>query len=121
MTDYLQRLDETREYWSEEGCYILELSNSRADEACSIARARVPAGGTTEPHKLADTVERYVILQGQGLVSVDGGAAESVAAMDVVIIPEAASQSITNTGSADLVFLCVCTPRFMQANYQTLD
>ena len=121
MTGDLQRFDEAREYWSEEGCYILELSNSCADEICSIARARVPAGGTTEPHKLADTVERYVILQGQGLVSLDGGAAQPVAAMDVVTIPEATSQTIANTGSEDLVFLCVCTPRFVQANYQTLD
>ena len=119
MTNQIRRLNEADEYWSDEGCFILELSNSSDDEVCSIARARVPTGTTTQPHKLADTVERYVIVQGQGIVSVAGESPEPVAALDVVIIPEGVRQSITNTGKEDLVFLSVCTPRFKQENYQT--
>ncbi len=119
MTNRIRRLNEADEYWSDEGCFILELSNSSDDEVCSIARARVLRGATTQPHQLAETVERYVIVQGQGIVSVAGEPPEAVAALDVVIIPEGIRQSITNTGTEDLIFLCVCTPRFKPENYQT--
>ena len=112
MTELIRRLDEGAEYWFEEGCYILELSNTSADEDCSIARARIPAGGTTKVHQLRQTIERYVILQGHGTVSINGAPAEPVAPLDVVLIPENAEQSISNVGAGDLVFLCICTPRF---------
>jgi mannose-6-phosphate isomerase-like protein (cupin superfamily) len=36
---------------------------------------------------------------------------------DVIVIPAEASQKITNTGQTDLVFYCVCTPRFTEACY----
>ena len=121
MPDYLTRRDESREYLSDEGCYILELANSPSDESCSIARARVPAGRKTRPHSLLRTVERYVILQGSGRLKVGEAAEETVLPYDVVHIPPDVSQEITNTGNEDLVFLCVCTPRFRQAAYVELD
>jgi mannose-6-phosphate isomerase-like protein (cupin superfamily) len=121
MTDYLIRRDESHEYLSDEGCYILELANSHADETCSIARARLPAGTKTRPHSLLRTVERYVILEGSGRVKVGEAPAESVLPYDIVHIAPDVSQEITNTGNEDLVFLCVCTPRFKQAAYTELD
>jgi len=121
MPDYLIRRDESREYLSDEGCYILELANSSADESCSIARARLPAGKKTRPHSLLQTIERYVILQGSGRVKVGDAAEETVLRYDVVHIASDVSQEITNTGDEDLVFLCVCTPRFRQAAYVELD
>jgi len=69
-------------------------------------------------HCLQDIVERYVIVSGSGEVELDGQAPVAVAAMDVVIIPAAVSQRIRNTGESDLVFLCVCTPRFDQKEYR---
>jgi mannose-6-phosphate isomerase-like protein (cupin superfamily) len=109
--------DETDEYFMEEGCHILELSNSAADEALSIARARVEPGVTTRLHRLADTAERYVILSGNGCVEVSGLPPAHVEAGNVVLIPPAVDQRITNTGDDDLVFLALCTPRFRQDNY----
>ena len=105
----------------EEGCHIVELHNSDADEACSIARARLGPGKTTRLHCLDATVERYVILEGTGEVRVDSATPQSVAALDVVNIPAGVSQCISNTGQADLVFLCICTPRFVTANYRDLE
>jgi mannose-6-phosphate isomerase-like protein (cupin superfamily) len=35
----------------------------------------------------------------------------------VVVIPAGTSQMITNTGKIDLVFYCVCTPRFTADRY----
>ena len=106
-----------REYWSDEGCYILEASNSSADESLSIARARVPPGRTTRAHRLSGTTERYVILEGSGRVELDGSLVEFVGPGDVVLIPPSVDQRITNVGNDDLVFLALCTPRFTQECY----
>lgn len=109
------------EFYLDEGCYIVELHNTDTDADCSIARARVEPGVTTELHCLRDIIERYVIVSGRGAVEVDGQAPAAVAAMDVVTIPANRSQRICNTGDSDLVFLCVCTPRFDGEKYIQLS
>lgn len=106
------------EYFFEEGCHILELSNSAADPALSIARARVPPGVTTRWHRLQGIAERYLLLAGEGRVEVDGLAAQTVTAGDVVLIPPGCRQRIANTGAQELVFLALCTPRFTREAYQ---
>ena len=108
------------EFYLDEGCYIVELHNTHSDAGCSIARARVEPGVTTALHCLGDIIERYVIVAGSGEVEVDGQAPVAVAAMDVVTIPAGESQRIRNTGDSDLVFLCVCTPRFELKSYLQL-
>ena len=40
------------EYFTPEGCHILESWNVAGDAAASIARARVEPGVTTQPHRL---------------------------------------------------------------------
>lgn len=105
------------EFYLQEGCHIVELHNTGTDAGCSIARARVEPGMTTELHCLRDIVERYVIVSGKGEVEIGGQLPVAVGAMDVVIIPAAVSQRIRNTGDSDLVFLCVCTPRFDPEKY----
>ena len=118
MDAVVLRPDPAREYYTEERCYILEMSNSAADEALSIARARVEPGVTTALHRVLDTVERYVILAGTGRVELESQTAETVSVGDVVLIPAGVEQRITNTGESDLVFLALCTPRFRATNYQ---
>jgi len=39
----------------------------------------------------------------------------------VVLIPAACRQRITNTGAGDLVFLAICTPRFIYDAYEELE
>ncbi len=58
------------EYYTEERCFITELRKTVDDPGCSIARARVEPGVTTRFHILKGTIERYVILEGIGLVEV---------------------------------------------------
>ncbi|MEZ5572214.1 MAG: cupin domain-containing protein [Halioglobus sp.] len=113
--------DAAQEYYFIEGCFITELSNSADDPTVSIARARLAPGKTTRWHYLRDISERYVVLQGAGLVEVDHLTAQSVNEGDVVIIPPQARQRITNTGTADLVFLAICSPRFTPAAYVDID
>jgi len=38
-----------------------------------------------------------------------------------VIIPDGVRQRVTNVGDTDLVFLCICTPRFEWKYYQRLE
>ena len=109
------------EFFIDEGCYITELYNTDSDTACSIARARVAPGMTTKLHCLRDSIERYVILEGRGEAEIGDQGPVAVAAMDVVLVPAGVPQRITNNGSADLVFLCICTPRFVTDNYLDLD
>ena len=108
------------EFYLEEGCYIVELHNTGTDTDCSIARARVEPGMMTELHCLRGIVERYVMVAGRGEVEINGQAPAAVAPLDVVTIPAGVSQRIRNTGDIDLVFLCVCTPRFETEKYMQL-
>ena len=115
------RPDETTEYFSEERCHILELANSEADGATSVARARVAPGTTTVWHRVRGTVERYVILEGTGRVEVGDALVDDVGPGDVVLIPANRRQRITNTGATELKFLCICSPRFEWRNYERLE
>jgi mannose-6-phosphate isomerase-like protein (cupin superfamily) len=108
-------------YYFREGCFITELSNGDHDPAASLARARVESGRTTAWHALRDTVERYVILEGTGLVEIGDLPPQDAAPGDVVVIPAGCRQRITCTGACDLIFLAVCTPRFDANNYIALE
>ena len=109
------------EFFIDEGCYITELSNDEHDPEVSIARARVPTGVTTQWHRLKDTVERYCILEGEGVVEIGELPAKTIKPYNVVIIPPLCRQRIANIGEGDLVFLALCSPRFQQHNYEALD
>ena len=109
------------EFFIDEGCHIIELSNSREDADVSIAQARVEPGVTTRWHRLTDTIERYVIISGSGLVEVDELAPTEVNPGDVVLIPALSQQRICNTGTQDLVFLAICSPRFSSSCYEDMD
>lgn len=106
-----------REYFLAEGCFITEWSNSPDDPGVSIARARLEPGRTTRWHYLRDTGERYVMLAGAGVVEVGDLPAQAVGVGDVVVIPPGCRQRITNPGSDDLVFLAICSPRFVDVVY----
>ncbi len=94
-----------------ERCYITELLNSSSHPEVSVARARVRPDVTTELHRLS-VAEWYVVEQGSGLMQVGDNAAFEVRAGAIVAIPPHVAQRIRNTGSDDLLFLCICAPRF---------
>lgn len=121
MTAKILTHDPAAEYWFEEGCHIAELLNDADDPSVSIARARVPAGGITRWHRLAGISERYVILAGHGDVEIGELPATRVRPGDVVVIPPGMRQRIANRGDTDLVFLAICTPRFVRDAYEYPD
>ncbi len=109
------------EIYTPEKCYITELSNSDNDPDASIARARVEPGVTTQWHRLKQTIERYFILSGKGMVEVGSLPAQEVNAGDTVLIPAMCRQRISNIGSKDLIFLAICTPRFTDDVYEKIE
>jgi len=106
------------EYFFAEGCFITEWWNTSADEAVSVARARVEPDVTTRWHRLRGGAERSLILEGRGHVEVGGLPPEGVRPGAVVLVPPGTRQRITNPGEADLLFLAVCAPRFTRAVYE---
>lgn len=121
MHEQVRLMDLAAELHTDEGCFIIELSNIPEDPGASIARARVLPGVTTRWHRLKGTAERYVILSGTGRVEVGELPAREVGPNDVVLIPAGCRQRITCTSSEDLVFLAICTPRFRPEAYEDID
>lgn len=121
MNPTIKPLNLKHEFYIPEDCYITELCNAPEDPAISIARARVVPGVTTRWHRLRGTVERYYILSGTGRVEVGNLPPQDVNPGDVVLIPPMCRQRITNTGTADLIFLAICSPGFEQDVYEDVE
>jgi len=113
--------DEGEEYDTTERCRILEIWNRADDPAVSIARARVAPGVTTRLHRLAGIAERYLILSGRGQIDIAGESARVVVPGDLVYIPPDCPQRIHNPGPGELIFLALCTPRFVPEAYLDID
>ena len=108
------------EVWTEERCFITELMNDASVPDVSLARCRVEPGVTTQRHRLS-VREWYVVEQGRGLMEVGDCEARAIGPGDVVEISAGTAQRVTNTGAADLVFQCVCLPRFTPGCYESLE
>lgn len=118
MSRYLSR--PPAEIPTRERCHIRELVNDPAVPDASVAECRVEPGVTTELHRLS-VAEWYLIRRGSGRMEVAGEVPFEVAPGDVVSVPAGASQRIRNTGRDDLVFECLCVPRFTPDCYESLE
>lgn len=108
------------EILTRERCYITELLNDEQVPQVSLARCRVPPGVTTELHSLA-VAEWYVVHSGRGRMTVGDAAPFDVGPGDSVAIPAHAAQCIENSGAEDLIFQCICVPRFEPGCYSPLE
>lgn len=86
----------------------------------SIAHASLPAGARSSLHRLRTSSEVYYILEGEGLVEIDGEAA-AVKAGQAIIIPRGSWQHIKNTGDMDLKFLCIVYPYWNADDEELLE
>lgn len=120
MNDAKALSGKTREFWIRERCHIRELVNDPQLKDFSLAEARVEPGVTTERHKLTVN-EWYVIRSGSGRLEVGDGPWIEVVPGDYVAIPAGTPQRIENTGGSDLIFECICLPRFTPDSYESLE
>lgn len=109
MKPKIVKANSLKELSTAERCFIAENYSSKS---ISVARARVQPEVTTVAHHLNGVNEIYLVASGQGKVNVGSLASTEVGAGDVVVIPAGTSQKITNIGKTDLVFYCICIPKF---------
>ena len=121
MRECIKKFNPDSEYFFHEGCFIIEMLNDSDDQGVSVARARVGPGFSTKNHRLRGIMERYLILEGEGVATVGTLDPRTVGAGDMVVIPPYCPQRITNTGCTDLIFLVICTPRFQTSGYEEID
>lgn len=78
----------------------------------SLARIVIPPGKSSVPHFHKVSQETYFILEGNGLIQVDGKEFSLTPGQACFIEPEEIHQ-IKNQGEEDLVFLAVCVPAWV--------
>lgn len=120
MANTLIRQDINKETWTSERCFIRERLNDPSVSDVSLAETRVEPGVTTELHRLTVN-EWYIMSSGIGLMEVGDEEPFRVGPGDVVVIPADTSQRISNTGDEDLLFQCICMPRFTPESYESLE
>jgi mannose-6-phosphate isomerase-like protein (cupin superfamily) len=114
-------LDDCDEFIAGDGSLLRRLLHpDKAGLSCrySLCHATVKPGQTTRSHRL-QTSELYFILQGQGLMSIDGES-RAVRPGQAIYIPPHATQSIQNAGDSDLTFLCIVDPAWRKEDEEIL-
>jgi len=89
---------------------ILDHTNAPVQRQ-SLAEASLPPGGGTARHFHKLSEEIYFLLEGTGVMEIDGNT-RTVAPGDAILIPPGAWHQITATGPAHLRFLCCCAPAY---------
>jgi mannose-6-phosphate isomerase-like protein (cupin superfamily) len=87
---------------------ILDRANAPVANQ-SLAEASVPAGHATERHYHKQSEEFYFVLEGAGLMEIDGET-RNVSPGDAILIPPGAWHTIR--AATDLRFLCCCAPPY---------
>jgi len=117
----IRRLKDCDEFSAGDGSILRELlrpTPGMIDIRYSLAQAQVKPGERTKPHRLK-TTEVYYLLQGQGRMHI-GSASQEVAAESALYIPPHEIQWIENTGSVDLVFLCIVDPAWRREDEEVV-
>ncbi len=107
----LQALSAQKPFTTKDGSTIrsiLDLTNAPVQNQ-SLAEASVPSGFSTERHYHKISEEFYFILEGTGIMEVDGEQ-RPVIPGDAILIPTGSWHQITAKQS--LRFLCCCSPPY---------
>lgn len=104
-------LEDAPEFVAGDHTRLRELMHPTHDQVAigySLAHASVAPGNASLPHRLVGS-ESYYILQGKGKMYIEDTVFE-VQKDSVFLVPANALQHIENTGTEDLVFLCIVEP-----------
>lgn len=107
----IQNLDDQKPFTTKDSSTIrsiLDSTNAPVKQQ-SLAEATLPAGAATERHYHRLTEEFYFLLEGDGVMEVDGETRE-VRAGDAILIPAGAWHTIRAV--SPLRFLCCCAPPY---------
>lgn len=84
MKPAIRREDLGGEFLIRERCWITETWQDGGDPAVSVARARVEPGVTTQLHAPDGVAERYLVVDGVGIMEVGALEPAEVAKGDLV-------------------------------------
>jgi len=104
-------LKDCKEFSAGDNTRLRELFNPLKDNInlrYSLAHATVKPGKTTYKHRLK-TSEVYYILRGNGIMHINNES-EKVQEGQAIYIPPDTIQCIKNTGTTNLVFICIVDP-----------
>lgn len=101
------------EFTTLDGSRVLELVRPEREGSVnlSLARATIETGQTTAWHRHLVSEEIYYILQGEGLLELEGRR-EAVTVGDARLISPGTEHRITCTSAQPLVILCACSPPY---------
>ena len=118
---FMRDLKDCEEFVSADKAVLRELLHpDKADLKIgySLAHAVVRPGMTTLPHRLK-TSEVYYIMEGKGIMYIDGESLEVGTGM-AIYIPPGAKQNIHNPGDRDLIFICMVDPAWKEEDEEIL-
>ena len=119
---FIRDLKDCEKFMSADEAELKELLHPDKAEikiGFSLAHAVVRPGKTTLPHRLK-TAEVYYIMDGKGIMYIDGESSEVGPGM-AIYIPPGAKQNIHNPGDRDLIFLCMVDPAWREEDEEILE
>lgn len=118
---FIRELYDCPEFIAGDNCALREILNPDKQDLAlrySLAHAVVKPGDTTWEHRLR-TSEVYYILEGDGIMHINGESAP-VRPGSTAYIPPMAKQCITNSGTTDLKFICIVDPAWRKVDEEVL-
>jgi len=100
---YFEAVDRT---WLAE---LLHPERDGIDLPYSIAHATLLPGAASLPHRLRESSEVYIILEGEGLMHIESEVQTIHAGQTVLILP-GCWQHLQNTGEKAMKFFCIVHP-----------
>ena len=76
-----------------------------------MAEVRLLTGNSVLEHHHVESEELFYILQGKGLIAVDGEI-DAACEGDAFIVKPGMNHKITNQGNEELIMLVVCSPAY---------
>ncbi len=119
---FIRELSDCPAFIAGDGCMLREILHpDKADLRLrySLAHAVVKPGDTTRAHRLR-TSEVYYIVEGEGIMHINGESAP-VCPGSTIYIPPMSEQFITNPGKTDLTFICIVDPAWRKEDEEVLS
>jgi len=119
---FVKKLSNCESFLAGDSTILKELFNPSKDKLCvnySLAHAIVKPNSRSIKHSLT-TSEVYYILKGSGIMHIEIES-QNVSEGDTIIIPPNSVQFIENSGSDDLIFLCIVEPAWQAENEIVLE
>jgi mannose-6-phosphate isomerase-like protein (cupin superfamily) len=118
----ITRLNECREFLAGDHTILRELLRpiyGTVEVRYSLAHGRLEPGKRSKRHRLAST-EVYYFLSGRGLFQI-GDESAAVGPGAVAYVPPGAVQSLENTGTSIMEFLCLVDPAWKPEDEDVLE